>query len=163
VLRLQLSTPHVPPLGKGYINWLPGNNLSIHLVHGPSGILGRREANESESTADPRILIPHDTRTGNGTHARELIPEHIVGNGIVQILDVQVHALEFGNAIHLLALVLGPQLAFALGLLLRASHVQGLLDFFTGILIDDGEFLVVHFLNGCRGGLVGGKVDESKA
>ena len=61
---------------------------------------------------------------GDGAELRELLAEHLVVDGVVKILDVQVHALVAVDALHLETLKLLLQLRVTFRLLLRTSHVD---------------------------------------
>ena len=114
VLRLELSPTDIASLRQRHEDGLPGNNLPIHLIDRPSRILRRREADESKPARYSRLDLAHHMGTCDGPHGREFFPQRIVVDGIIQILHVQVHALEFGNAIHLLGLILSAELALSL-------------------------------------------------
>jgi len=163
VLGLQLSTTHITSLRQCHKDGLASNDLSIHLIDSPGRILGGSEANESKAPGDSCLHITHDTCTGNGTHGRKFIPENIIGNTIVKVLDIKIHSLELGNPVHLLRLILGPQLSLPLSLLLRTSNEQNLGDGFTRLLVNGGELLLIQGIDSGNGTLVGGEVDETES
>jgi hypothetical protein len=106
MLRLKLRPTNIPPLRQRHKDRLPGNNLAIHLIHRTRGILGTAKANESKPPRYSRLPLAHDMGTGDRTHGRKFLPKHIVIDPVVQILHVQIDALEFCNPIHLLGFVL---------------------------------------------------------
>mmetsp|Transcript_6690 Transcript_6690/g.15234 ORF Transcript_6690/g.15234 Transcript_6690/m.15234 type:complete len:558 (-) Transcript_6690:17-1690(-) len=162
MLSFQLRTTHFPPLGQCYEDGLARNNLAVHFVHGPGRILWGAKAHESKSTGHSSLEIAHDTCTGNGTHDAEFIPKHIIRDAIVQVLDVEVDSLKLGNTIHLLRFVLAAKFTLTLRLLLGTSNIKDLGGGLAIVFIN-GEFLVVHGLDGGGGALVVGKVDKAKA
>mmetsp|Transcript_4315 Transcript_4315/g.7659 ORF Transcript_4315/g.7659 Transcript_4315/m.7659 type:complete len:655 (+) Transcript_4315:323-2287(+) len=131
MLSLQLRTSHFSSLSKSHKDWLVRDEFTIHLIHGSSGFLWCRKADKPESTGSSILHVLHDTGRSDGTHNRELVTKHIVGDTVIKILDVEIDALEFGDAIHLLGLVFGPQFALTFCLLLSSAYIQFAFDFFS--------------------------------
>jgi len=62
--------------------------------------------------------------TGDGAKCRELLAKHLVVNSVVQVLDVQVHALVAIDSLHLQPLKLLFELCVTFRLLLRTSDKE---------------------------------------
>jgi hypothetical protein len=77
---------------------------------------------------------------GDGTERRELLPQPLVVEAIVQILDVQVDPLVAGHTVLLHLLKLAFQLRLALSLLLGSAHVD----------LSPVEILPVHLVYSLR-------------
>mmetsp|Transcript_4749 Transcript_4749/g.7340 ORF Transcript_4749/g.7340 Transcript_4749/m.7340 type:complete len:349 (-) Transcript_4749:1021-2067(-) len=161
VLSLQLCPTDITTLCQGNKDGLTSNKLSIHLIHSTSSILRSRVANESKPTRHTRLEILHDTSTGNCSHGRELITQDIIGDRVFQVLNVEIHTLEFGNTLHLLRLVFLTKLTLTFSLLLSTTNKQdlgGSFSIFGGL-----ELFLIQFIHSLGGGLMFHKVDESKS
>mmetsp|Transcript_31331 Transcript_31331/g.91752 ORF Transcript_31331/g.91752 Transcript_31331/m.91752 type:complete len:621 (-) Transcript_31331:133-1995(-) len=159
VASLELGPTDLLALGKGDEDGLGADDLAVHLVDGPGGLLGGGVADEAEASRPAVLHVLHDAGRSDGAHGGELVAKDVVGDGIVEVLDVEVDALELGDAVHLLGFELGAEFALALGLLLRSAdeHLEG--DFLT---VDGaGELLAVEALNGIDGTVVIGVGDEA--
>jgi hypothetical protein len=161
MLGLQLCPTDITALSQGNEDGLSSDELSIHFIHGTSSILGRRVTNKSKPARNTRLEILHNTSTRNSSHGRELITQDIIGDGIFQVLHVEIHTLEFGNTLHLLSLVLLTEFTLTFCLLLGTTNVEGLHNFLT--IFFGLELFLVHFIDGVGGRLVIHKVDKSKS
>ena len=63
---------------------------SVHFSEGPCGLLRRREAHETDSFE----ASLHDLDRGDGSVRSELLKETLISDGVVQVLDIQIDALE---------------------------------------------------------------------
>ena len=92
VLRCQVSLTILLALSKGHIQRLGDNVSAVHLCDGLGSLLGRREADEAEALASA-LLAAHDLGAGDGAERCKFLTQHLVVNGIVKILNVQVNSL----------------------------------------------------------------------
>ena len=77
-------------LGKGDMERLGDDDPSVHFSGGPCGLLRRREAHETDSFE----ASLHDLDRGDGSVRSELLKETLISDGVVQVLDIQIDALE---------------------------------------------------------------------
>jgi len=152
VLRRQVRLAVFLPLSQGNVQGLLDQDPAVHLRHGLGGLLGGREAHEAEALG--AALLQHHLGAGDGAVGRELLPEALVVDGVVQVLDVQVDALVAVEALHLEQVEPALQLHLSLDLLLRPADVQGLALH---------ELLAVEHFHGMLGAFGVLKSDEAKA
>jgi len=119
------------PLGQGHVQRLGHDDAAVHLGDRLGGLLGGREADESESLG--ASLLAHDLGGGDGAVGGELLPEPLIIDGVIQVLDVQVDALVSVEPLELQLLKLLLELGLSLGLLLGSTDVQGLARDFLAI------------------------------
>merc|ERR1719447_2502558 len=124
VLRGKVSLPVLLSLGEGNIEGLCNDDPSIHLCDGLGCLLGGRETNESEALA-PAFFV-HDLGAGDRPVGGKLLPQPLVIDGVVKVLDVEVDALVSVQPLQLQLLELLLQLLLALSLLLGSADVQSL-------------------------------------
>merc|ERR1719220_3386721 len=87
----EVSLAVLLPLGQGHVQRLGHDDAAVHLGDRLGGLLGGREADESESLG--ASLLAHDLGGGDGAVRGELLPEPLIIDGVIQVLDVQVDAL----------------------------------------------------------------------
>ena len=78
------------PLGKADVDSLGDDEPSVHFSDGPCGLLRRREAHETDSFG----ASLHDHGGGDGSVRSEQLKETLISDGVVQVLDIQIDALE---------------------------------------------------------------------
>lgn len=141
-------------LGKGDVERLGEGHVAVHLGNSLGGLLGLLEADESESLRTS-VLVAHDLAGSDGSVLLEDLSELGLLDGVVKVLDVEVHSLVSLHALGLLHLVLSLELGLSLALLLGAAHEQLLLGF--------AELLLVHLVDGLLShlGLLEGDESES--
>ena len=160
-LGLQLRLADLLALGKSDVDGLGAEHAAVHLGDSLGGLIGGREADETETlggTLDllsllSSLLIAHDLGGGDDTINGELLTELLIIDIVIQVLDVQVDALVLVELLHLLLLVLLLELLLTLTLLLGAGDEQ-LLLLVLGI---------VELIDGALGILVVFEVDETEA
>jgi len=162
-LGLELSTTLLLALGEGDVDWLGSENLAVHLSDGLGGLLWGGVANETEALAHA-LVVTHDLARGDGTVLLEGGTENVIWEGLVKVLDVEVHTLVLVDALLLDLIELVFELRAALRLLLGAANVHGLflegkavllLDSLGGDShlseVDEGETLGLAILGGHEG------------
>merc|ERR1719472_588343 len=106
VLGGKVSLPVLLPLGECNIEGLGNDDPSVHLCDGLGCLLGGRETNESEALA-PAFFV-HDLGAGDCPVGGKLLPQPLVIDGVVQVLDVEVDALVSVQPLQLQLLELLP-------------------------------------------------------
>merc|ERR1719222_875373 len=140
VLGSKVSLPVLLSLREGNIEGLGNDDPSVHLSDGLGGLLGRREANKTKAFAAP--LFVHHLGAGDCPVGSKLLPQSLVVDGVVEVLDVEVDALVSVQPLQLQLLKLLLQLLLTLSLLLGSPDVQGLAEHL------DSVELVHGFLSG---------------
>ena len=112
------------PLCQGHVQRLGHDDPSVHLGDGLGRLLGRREADEPEALG--ATFLAHDLGGGDGAVRSELLPESLVINGVVQVLDVEVDSLVSVESLKLQLLKLFLELGLSLGFLLSPPDVESL-------------------------------------
>lgn len=154
----QVGTSVLLALVQSHHQGLAGQSLAVHLADGTGGLLSGRVADEAEALGDGGILlILHDAGRGDGTEGGEGLSEGVIGDGVSDVLHVDVHALELLDAL----LVQGVQAALDLSRALRLLLGLGDIDVEVASGILDG--LAVQLSQSLLGGLVGGHVDKAEA
>jgi len=86
-----------------------------------------------------------DLGTGDGAKLRELFAQHLIIDGVIKVLDVQVHALVTVDSFHLEPLKLLLQLRVTLGLLLSSANVDDMsIDLLVIQLVHGLETCMAH-------------------
>ena len=83
-------------------------HLAVHLRDGLRGLLGGGVADEAEALGRAVLALPHDAGGGDGAKGGELLAELVVGDHVVEVLDVEVDTLEFVDALDLDLVELRP-------------------------------------------------------
>mmetsp|Transcript_56594 Transcript_56594/g.85576 ORF Transcript_56594/g.85576 Transcript_56594/m.85576 type:complete len:324 (+) Transcript_56594:130-1101(+) len=76
------------------------NHLTVHLSDGSGSLLSGRVAHKGKSLADTGSLT-HDAGRSDSSERSEKLKERLVSDGLIQVLDVQVHSLELGDLLTL--------------------------------------------------------------
>ena len=82
------------------VEGLGANDTSIHLSNGACGFLGGAVADKPETLAVD-LVVAHDLARGDGAERSELCTELVVINAVLQILDVEIHALILVESLNL--------------------------------------------------------------
>merc|ERR1719400_693454 len=136
VLGSQVSLPVLLSLCEGNIERLGNDDPSVHLSDGLGRLLGRREANKTEAFA-PALFV-HHLGAGDRPIGSKLLPQPLVVDGIIKVLDVEVDALVPVQPLQLQLLKLLLQLLLTLGLLLGSPDVQGLAEHLDSVELVHG-------------------------
>merc|ERR1719353_2741610 len=78
------------------VQGLAAHHLQVHLRHGLRRLLRRREANEAEALGRA-LVVRGDLRRRDLPERAEELPQLLVGDRLVQVLNVQVDALATGS------------------------------------------------------------------
>merc|ERR1719411_860463 len=124
----------------GNIEGLGNDDPSVHLSDSLGRLLGRREANKTEAFA-PTLFV-HHLRAGDCSVRSKLLPQPLVVDGVVEVLDVEVDALVSVKPLQLQLLKLLLQLLLTFSLLLGSPNIQNLAEHL------DSVELVHGFLSG---------------
>merc|ERR1719400_1739861 len=151
VLGGKVSLPVLLPLCQGNVERLGNNDPSVHLCDSLGCLLGRREANKTKAFA-PAFFI-HNLGAGDCAVGSKLLPQPLIVDGVVKVLDVEVDALVSVQPLQLQLLKLLLQLLLTFSLLLGTADVKSLSKHL------DSVELVHCFL----GGLAVFKGDEAEA
>mmetsp|Transcript_7986 Transcript_7986/g.22890 ORF Transcript_7986/g.22890 Transcript_7986/m.22890 type:complete len:591 (-) Transcript_7986:711-2483(-) len=127
VLLLQLSLPHLLPLGQGHIDRLAIPHLALALGNCTSRFLRGVEAHKTEALA-LTLVVAHNLGGCDGSILLELLTQHVIRDVIGQVLHVQVHARVLGDPLRAELLKLLTEHCLALALFLGAAGVQLLLS-----------------------------------
>jgi len=146
VLGGQVSLPVLLPLGEGNVEGLGNDDPAVHLSHGLGGLFRGGEADEAEALA--ATLLVHDLGAGDRAVGSKLLPQPLVVDGVVKVLDVEVDALVPVQALKLQLLELLLELLLPLGLLLGAAHVQRLAEHLDPVELVDGLLSRLAVLEG---------------
>lgn len=152
-LVLESCSSGLLSLSDGDVEGLGADHLAVHLCDGLSGLIGGREANETETSGSTTLLVSHDLARGDRTESVELGSESLVIPVVSDVLDVQVDTLVLGLLLESGSLVRSSELLVTLVSLL-GSRDKELLALVLG---------VVQSVNGLLGVLVSLKVDETEA
>ena len=151
VLAGQVSLPVLLPLGQGNVQRLRHDDPSVHLGDGLGGLLRGGEADEAEALG--AALLAHHLGGGDGAVGSELLPQPLIIDGVVQVLDVEIDSLVSVESLQLQLLEFLLQLGLSLGLLLGSTDVESLAT----------NVGAVQLLHGLLGGLRVLEGDESEA
>jgi len=160
-LALKLLATIFTALGNGNVQRLAADHLVVHFSNSFGGFIGRREADKAE-TFGGTLLVAHDLAAGDGAERLELNAKLLVVHIILQVLDVEIHALVLAQLLHLGLLVRPTELLLALGFLLRTGNeellaimlgvvelIDGLLSLFVVFIINKAKALALAlFVNG---------------
>mmetsp|Transcript_9066 Transcript_9066/g.13638 ORF Transcript_9066/g.13638 Transcript_9066/m.13638 type:complete len:282 (+) Transcript_9066:836-1681(+) len=150
-----LSTAVLLALVQSNKERLATNHLSVHLRHGTCCFLGTGVADESIS------LVTHNAAAGDGTKRSEQLTELFFSKSLVNILNVQVHALVLVHLFSFGKIHSVLHLTSALRLLLGATHIE-LEGFGFSVLSFNFNLLTVEFLKGFKSRLVISEINESE-
>ena len=151
VLAGQANLPLLLPLGQSHVERLGHQRPPVHLGDGLGGLLRGGEADEAEALG--ATLLAHNLGGGNGAVGSELLPQPLIIDGVVQVLDVEIDSLVSVEPLQLQLLKLLLELGLSLGLLLGSTDVERL-------AANVGAVQLLHGLLGRLGVLKG---DESEA
>ena len=126
------------PLGEGHVQRLGHDDPAVHLGDGLGSLLGGREADESESLG--ATLLAHHLGGGDGAVGSEFLPQPLVVNSVIQVLDVEIDSLVSVEPLQLQLLKLLLELSLSLRFLLGSPDVESLaadvrsVELFHGLL-----------------------------
>merc|ERR1719333_1730662 len=119
---LQASHALLTPLRKPNVQRLAADHLQVHLRHSLRRLLRGGEAHETEALGRALVIADNLGRRDLAEGA-EVLAELLVVDALVEVLDVEVHALlRAGRGA--LRVELLRELELALGLGLRAADVE---------------------------------------
>merc|ERR1719427_1196403 len=136
VLGSKVSLPVLLSLCEGNIEGLGNDDPAVHLSDGLGRLLGRREANKTEAFA-PALFV-HHLGAGDCPIGSKLLPQPLVVDGIIKVLDIEVDALVSVQPLQLQLLKLLLQLLLTLSLLLGSADVQGLAEHLNSVELVHG-------------------------
>jgi len=146
-----MGLPVLLPLGQSDVQRLGHDDPAVHLGDGLGGLLGGGEADEAEALG--ASLLAHHLGRGDGAVGSELLPQPLVIDGVVQVLDVEIDPLVSVESLQLQLLELLLELGLSFSLLLGSTDVESL-------SANVGAVQLLHGLLGRLGVLEG---DESEA
>merc|ERR1719430_3002892 len=114
------------------------DDSAIHLSHCLSGLLGGGEAHEPKSFG--ATFLVHDLSGSDGAVRSKFLPQSLIINSVIQILDIKVDTLISIQPLKLQLLKLLLQLLLSFSFLLSPANIQSLakhfntIEFFNGFL-----------------------------
>merc|ERR1719233_398450 len=131
ILTGQVCFTVLLPLSKGHIQRLGNDDSAIHLSHCLSSLLGGGEAHEPKSFG--ATFLVHDLGGSDGSVRSKFLPQSLIINSVIQILDIQVNTLISIQPLKLQLLKLLLQLLLSFSFLLSPANIQSLAKHFNTI------------------------------
>ena len=119
-----MGLPVLLPLGQSDVQRLGHDDPAVHLGDGLGGLLRRREADEAKSLG--ASLLTHHPGRGDGPVGGELLPQSLVVDGVVQVLDVEIDPLVPVESLQLQQLELLLEFCLPLSSLLSSPNIENL-------------------------------------
>lgn len=151
-LRLELRLADVLALGERDVEGLGADHLAVELGDGLGRLVGGGEADKAKALGDG-LVVDHDLARGDLPKGLKLGLELLLRHVVVEVLNVEVHALVLEGRLVFLLLVRALELLLSLALALRARDEELLA----------AEVLLVEVLERLAGVLVVVVVDESES
>jgi len=158
----EVSTAQVLALVKRHDDGLGTKNFAVELGDGASRLLGRAKAHKAKSLGwSPwNGIIAHDLGAGDRAKWSKRLLEEVVGDGVIEVFDKEVHAAVLGHVGRLQGVDAALNLTHALRFLLATANVELKRGARGGGIL---KGLVVQIIEGLFGRLVILVVDETKA